>query len=53
MVTYLGSQVKSEIAASGKAVLNQQRNLVGEAKLYGLGETCSLAEVDEVLEGKC
>lgn len=34
-------------------VFNQEWNFVGQAKLDRLGETGSLAEVDEIFEGEC
>jgi hypothetical protein len=51
--TYLRGQVESKITATSQSVLNQQRNLVGEAELHGLGKTRSLAEIDEVFKGEC
>ena len=51
-MAHLGSKVESQITAAGKGVLDQQGDFVGEAQLHSLGETCSLAEVGEVLEGK-
>lgn len=50
--TYLGGEVEAEVTASREVVLNQQRNLVGEADLDLGGESGGLAEVDEVLEGE-
>jgi hypothetical protein len=51
-VAHLGSKVESQITAAGKGILDQQGDFVGEAQLHSLGETCSLAEVGEVLQGK-
>lgn len=35
-----------------KAVLHQQRNLLGQVQCYRVGQIGGLAEVDEVLEGE-
>jgi hypothetical protein len=51
--TYLWGQVESEITASSELILNQQRNLIGEAELDRLGQTSSFAEVDKVFQGEC
>jgi hypothetical protein len=51
-VTYLRSQVESQVTASGQVILNQERNLIGQAKLDSLGKPRSLAEVDEVFKGE-
>ena len=51
-MTCLRSQVESEETAASQSVLNQERNLVGEAKLDRLGEASSFTEVDEVFQGE-
>jgi len=51
-VTYLGGQVESEVTASSQSILNQQRNLIGQAELNRLGKAGSLAEIYKVLEGE-
>jgi hypothetical protein len=49
-LTYLGGQVKSQVAVVLQTVLHQEGNLVGEAQLDLVGQTAGLAEVDQVLE---
>jgi hypothetical protein len=51
-VTCLRSQVESQVTASGQVILNQERNLIGQAKLDSLGKSRSLAKVDKVFEGE-
>jgi hypothetical protein len=51
-VTCLWSQVESQVTASGQVIFNQERNLIGQAKLDSLGKSRSLAEVDEVFKGE-
>ena len=48
--TYLRGQVEPEIAVVGKAVLDEQGDLVAEAELHLTAEAGGFAEVDEVLE---
>ena len=48
----LWCEVEAQVAASGQIVLNQERNLTGEADLDLVGESGSLAEIDKVLEGE-
>jgi hypothetical protein len=51
-VTCLGCQVESEVTAASKSVLDQERDLIGEAKLDRLREAGSFAEVDKVFQGE-
>jgi hypothetical protein len=51
-MTYLRSQVESEVTASSQSILYQQGNFVGEAELDRLGKPSRLAEVDEVFQGE-
>jgi hypothetical protein len=51
-VTCLWSQVESQVTASGQVIFNQERNLIGQAKLDSLGKSRSLAEVYEVFKGE-
>jgi hypothetical protein len=51
-VTCLWSQVESQVTASGQVIFNQERNLIGQAKLDSLGKSRSLAKVDEVFKGE-
>jgi hypothetical protein len=51
IVTYLGSEVESQVTAS-KTVLNKQGHLLGQVQLYRAGQVGRFAEVDEVLEGE-
>jgi hypothetical protein len=52
MNIYLWSQVESQVAVTRQIVLNEKRNLVGQAELDGGRETRSFAEVDKVFEGE-
>jgi hypothetical protein len=49
-VTCLRSQVESKVTAASESVLDQQRDLVGEAELDRLGEAGGFAEVDEIFQ---
>lgn len=51
-MTCLGCQVESEVTAASQSVLDQERDLVGQAKLDRLGEAGSFAEVDKVFQGE-
>ena len=51
-MTYLRSQVESQVTASSQVILNQERNFIGQAKLDSLGKSRSLAEVDQVFKGE-
>lgn len=51
-MTDLGCEVEPQIAVVGKTVLNEQRDLVAEAKLHAVAQSSGLAEVDQVLEGE-
>jgi hypothetical protein len=47
---YLGCKIESQVAVALEPVLNEERDLVGEAQLDLVGHATCLAEVDEVLE---
>jgi hypothetical protein len=49
---YLGREVEPQIAVVLQAILDKQGNLARKAQLDGVGQTASLAEVDQVLEGE-
>lgn len=51
--TYLGSEVKSQVAVVLQTVLDEEGNLVGQAQLNVVGQTAGLAKVDQVLEREC
>lgn len=49
--TYLRSKVESQVTAS-QAILNEKRHLLRQTEGHRGRQICSLAEVDEVLEGE-
>lgn len=51
-MTYLGSKVEAQVAATREVVLDEQRYLVGQADLDLGGQGSGLAKVDKVLEGE-
>lgn len=52
-VTHLGREVEAQVAATRQVVLDQQGHLAGQADLDLVGQSGSLAEVDQVLEREC
>lgn len=50
--THLGREVEPQIAVARKAVLDEQRDLAGQAELDIVGQPAGLAEVDKVLQGE-
>ena len=53
VLTYLGSEVESEVAVVCQRVLDHERHVGRQAQLDSARKTTSLAEVDEVLEREC
>lgn len=51
-MTYLGREIEPQVAVVCKAVLDEERNLAGQAQLDGVGQTAGLAKVCEVLQGE-
>jgi hypothetical protein len=47
---YLGRKVESQVAVVLQAILDQKRDLIGEAQFDLAGQTTRLAEVDQVLQ---
>lgn len=49
-MTYLGCEVKPQVAVVLQTVLDEEGHLVGQAQLDLRRQTAGFAEVDEVLE---
>ena len=52
-VTHLWREVEAQVAATRQVVLNQQGHFTRKADLNLIGQSSSLAEVDQVFEREC